>query len=72
MQVPGDDGKFGFGGACFPKDCNALYSYSEDIKKPMNLLNKAIEINNSIRKDYKTLSKRELEQNISYNVQKKT
>lgn len=23
-QVPGPDGKFGFGGTCFPKDCNGL------------------------------------------------
>ena len=23
MKVPGIDGKFGFGGPCFPKDCNA-------------------------------------------------
>ena len=23
-EVPGPDGKFGFGGTCFPKDCNGL------------------------------------------------
>ena len=28
MQVPGPDGRYGFGGACFPKDTNALYEFS--------------------------------------------
>lgn len=68
MQVPGIDGKFGFGGACFPKDCNALIKYSDDIGKPFDLLKKSTEINNKIRKKYKNLSKREEEQNINYNL----
>ena len=68
MEVPGYDGKFGFGGACFPKDCNALIRYSGDIGKPFDLLKKSTEINNKIRKKYKKLSKREEEQNIRYNL----
>lgn len=28
-NVPGHDGKFGFGGTCFPKDLNALIQYGE-------------------------------------------
>ena len=28
-NVPGPDGLLGFGGACFPKDTNALYKYME-------------------------------------------
>jgi len=67
MKVPGIDGKFGFGGPCFPKDCNALTAYSEDIGKPFELLKKSSEINNKIRKRYKKLSKREIDQNINYN-----
>ena len=67
MRVPGMDGKFGYGGPCFPKDCNALIKYSYDIGKPFELLEKSSEINNKIRKQYKTLSKREIEQNINYN-----
>jgi len=68
MKVPGIDGKFGFGGACFPKDCNALIKYSEDIGKPFDLLKKSSEINNEIRKKYGTLDNREEEQNINYNI----
>ena len=34
LNVPGHDGKLGYGGTCFPKDVNALLSFSEkhDIK----------------------------------------
>ena len=31
MHVPGDDGEFGFGGACFPKDTDALSHYAGDM-----------------------------------------
>ncbi len=68
MKVPGIDGKFGYGGPCFPKDCNALINYSENIGKPFELLKKSSEINNKIRKKYKELSKREIEQNINYDI----
>ena len=29
LNVPGHDGKFGYGGTCFPKDVNALICYAE-------------------------------------------
>ena len=34
LNVPGHDGKLGYGGTCFPKDVNALLSFSKkhDIK----------------------------------------
>lgn len=67
MQVPGSDNKFGYGGPCFPKDCNALIKYSEKIGEPFELLKKSSEINNGIRRQYDSLSKREKEQNINYN-----
>ena len=31
MQVPGPDGKKGFGGHCFPKDTNALIYYAKNV-----------------------------------------
>ena len=66
MQVPGHDGKLGFGGACFPKDTNALLEYSKKVDAPFQLLNKSIEINNEIRNQYNNLSDREIEQNINF------
>ena len=32
MAVPGHDGRFGFGGACFPKDSSQLLTYSKEFK----------------------------------------
>ena len=66
MQVPGPDGKLGFGGPCFPKDTNALLQYSKEVGSHFNLLEKTISINNEIRTQYESLSERELEQNISF------
>ena len=68
MQVPGPDGMLGFGGPCLPKDCNALYTYSKNIGEPFKLLNNVNAINNNIRKQYNSLSKRELEQNINFDL----
>lgn len=70
MQVPGHDGKFGFGGPCLPKDCNALFSFSKKIQKPMTILNQVIKTNNKIRKNYEALGEREIEQNVNYNDEK--
>jgi UDPglucose 6-dehydrogenase len=38
-MVPGPDGKFGFGGTCFPKDINALMTFSATLEQPTPLLN---------------------------------
>ena len=66
MQAPGHDGKFGFGGPCLSKDCQALLAYSKEINKPMTLLKQVIETNNIIRNSYESLSDREIEQNVNY------
>ena len=29
LNVPGHDGKFGYGGTCFPKDVNALINFAK-------------------------------------------
>ena len=66
MQVPGPDGRYGFGGPCFPKDTNALLQYSIGLEEEFMLLKKAININNGIRAKYNDLTLREKEQNINF------
>lgn len=66
MQVPGHDGRMGFGGACLPKDSNALVKYAEQIEKQLNILNNAIRLNNDIRSSYNEETDREQEQNIRF------
>lgn len=48
-QVPGFDGKFGFGGACFPKDTSALLKYAESMDVDMNVLDAAVKKNLLLR-----------------------
>ena len=66
MQVPGHDGRFGFGGACLPKDSNAFSLYSEKKKANLNILKTAINTNNKIRAKYNVRTNREIEQNINF------
>lgn len=66
MSVPGPDGRFGFGGACFPKDTSALVSYAKNLNAHMELLEKTISLNNDLRSAYNETTKREKEQNINY------
>ena len=68
MDVPGHDGKLGFGGACFPKDTAALLSLSKDIDKEFSLLKEVIRINNNIRMQYNELDEREKEQGVNYKI----
>ena len=70
MSVPGPDGKYGFGGPCFPKDVSAIIEYSRELGSELSLLNKANAINISIRAEYNDLSEREKEQNIRYRANK--
>ena len=49
MQVPGPDGAFGFGGACFPKDTSALLKIAEQQGTPMNVLDAAVKKNTLLR-----------------------
>ena len=66
MDVPGHDGKKGFGGACFPKDTSALLKYAQDIGVDLDVLKIAINKNNKIRSQYTELDAREKEQNVSF------
>ena len=62
MQVPGPDGRRGFGGACFPKDTNAFHHFSEG---GFDLLSKVLDINSGYRLQY-DLDAREKEQNVKF------
>jgi len=61
-QVPGPDGKKGFGGACFPKDTNAFATYAAG---DFSVLDDVIKANNIYRKEY-DLDDREKEQKVNY------
>ncbi len=66
MNVPGHDGKKGFGGACFPKDSLALVKYADELNVDLSILKSAIKKNNKIRSEYTELDHREAEQNVSF------
>lgn len=68
MQVPGHDGRYGFGGACFPKDTSALLNLSNELNEDFSLLREVIKANNKIRKQYIDLDEREKEQKVSYDI----
>lgn len=59
--VPGPDGRFGFGGACFPKDTAALISEYPDF----TILREVVRSNNAIRSQYE-LDPREAEQKVVF------
>tara|TARA_Y100000768_G_scaffold388961_1_gene389323 strand:- start:942 stop:1808 length:867 start_codon:yes stop_codon:yes gene_type:complete len=66
LEVPGQDGKFGFGGACFPKDTMALIKYAEDIGVSMEVLKAVVRKNNKIRGSYVEIDSREKAQDINF------
>ena len=70
MDVPGHDGRLGFGGACLPKDSNAFMTYADSIDISLGLLKNAINTNNKIRSEYNTKTDRENEQNINFKGEK--
>lgn len=47
--VPGPDGKFGYGGKCFPKDVNAFAEFCKD-NTLADMLNATIKMNGKFRK----------------------
>ena len=66
MNVPGHDGRKGFGGACFPKDSLALIKFAKSLDIDLNLLISTVKVNNKIRSEYKELDSRESEQNVTF------
>jgi UDPglucose 6-dehydrogenase len=49
LAVPGPDGRFGFGGSCFPKDVQAMIDFGGQLGLNMNTLNGVWETNLEVR-----------------------
>ena len=49
MNVPGPDGKSGFGGSCFPKDIQAMITHGASLGIDMKVLKGAWEKNLEVR-----------------------
>ncbi len=49
MEVPGPDGKYGWGGKCFPKDTAGAIAYAKKIKMPLKMVEAAREVNTDVR-----------------------
>ena len=62
LNVPGHDGKFGFGGSCFPKDIQAMIDFSETMGVDAKVLKAVWKKNLEIRpeQDWKNLKGREV------------
>jgi len=60
LGVPGHDGRFGFGGSCFPKDVQALINFGESSGVDMKVLRGVWEKNLEVRpeQDWKELKGR--------------
>tara|TARA_B100001094_G_scaffold325957_1_gene381238 strand:+ start:1439 stop:2287 length:849 start_codon:yes stop_codon:yes gene_type:complete len=60
MNVPGPDGKFGFGGSCFPKDMQAMINFSDSLGVSSDVLKGAWKKNLDVRpeEDWKELKGR--------------
>ena len=60
LNVPGPDGKFGFGGSCFPKDIQAIIDFAKTVGVEPNVLKGVWEKNLQVRpeKDWKKLKGR--------------
>tara|TARA_R110002153_G_scaffold150596_1_gene302094 strand:- start:4304 stop:5128 length:825 start_codon:yes stop_codon:yes gene_type:complete len=51
LDVPGHDGKVGFGGRCFPKDLSAMVEYAKQNNIDPKIMQAAIDKNKEIRND---------------------
>jgi UDPglucose 6-dehydrogenase len=49
LEVPGYDGLFGYGGACFPKDMSAFLKFSDNIDSELLIIKQAMIKNKIIR-----------------------
>tara|TARA_R100001129_G_scaffold9603_1_gene6622 strand:+ start:4500 stop:5369 length:870 start_codon:yes stop_codon:yes gene_type:complete len=62
LNVPGPDGKFGFGGSCFPKDVQAMIDFGTTIGVDMDVLSAVWKKNLEVRpeKDWEKLKGRSI------------
>jgi len=62
LDVPGHDGRYGFGGSCFPKDIQALIDYAREHGVEMNVLKGAWKTNLEVRpeRDWENLKGRSI------------
>ena len=60
LNVPGHDGRYGFGGSCFPKDIQAIITYASEFDIDMDVLKGAWKTNLKVRpeKDWEELKGR--------------
>ena len=60
LNVPGPDGKFGFGGSCFPKDVQAMIDFGKTLGLNLHTLNGVWKTNLNVRpeKDWEKLEGR--------------
>ena len=60
INVPGHDGKLGFGGSCFPKDIQAMIKFGKSMGLDMDTISGAWETNLKVRpeKDWEQLKGR--------------
>ena len=67
LNVPGPDGKFGFGGSCFPKDINAFIALAEDLDIDMHTIKGAWATNLDVRpeKDWEKMKGRAVVDEVS-------
>lgn len=63
-NVPGPDGSLGYGGACFPKDTNALLHFYKKNNLPCYLLEGCVNGNNNLRDEDKPWFKINLNETI--------
>jgi len=69
LNVPGPDGKLGFGGSCFPKDINAFMSMADDLGVDIPTINGAWDTNLNVRpeRDWEKLEGRAIVKKESNN-----
>ncbi len=69
LNVPGHDGKLGYGGTCFPKDVNALLNFSRRNSVDLNTIEGGWKTNLKVRteKDWEKKHGR----SVNYNINKK-